>query len=205
MANKCNWTIKEANAWMADHGKNISGYYEGMEASTLDNLKNISLTTEGIENEIKNIAEEGKQKSFQATEEQSKGFSLDEVYEIVKESKELKAKLEEIELKAGAVLNRTNKQDLKDAQAKIQKVLDSAETAEPIEEGKDIEIEDDGLDIEEKETEKESDALDIDEKELVEIIHSALESHINKSVENVSKNIKQDIDDNFKRLTGKVM
>ena len=211
MFDKSKWTMERAKKWMADHGKNISSYYEGMEEVTLDNLEQEEFTIKDIEDEIKYIAKVGNTKPampFQEEkqkEEPSKGFSINEVYEIVKESKELKAKLAEIELKAGAVLNRINKQDLKDAQAKIQKVLDSAETAEPTEEGKEIEIEDDGLDIEEKEAEKESDALDIDEKELVEIIHSALESHINRSVENVSKNIKQDIDDNFKRLTGKVM
>jgi len=147
-------------------------------------------------------------------------FDVNELYEIVKENKELKfllelhrKKLEEIELKAGAVLNRINKQDLKDAQAKIQKVLDSAEPAEENgEEGKEIEIEDDGLEIEEKETEEEIEepenenkGIDINEKELIEIIHSALKENINKSVENVSKNLKEGIDDNFKRLTGKVM
>jgi len=192
------WTMAKAKKWMADHDKDLKIDY---------------IEKEEIESHKTDV--------LQTKEEQSKGFSLNEVYEIIKESKELKAKLAEIELKAGAVLNRTNKQDLKDAQAKIQKVLDSAETTEPTEEGKavdELEIEDDrvfdleeldDLEIEEKEAEekpkKENNGIDIDEKELIEIIHSALEVHINKSVENVSKNIKQDIDDNFKRLAGKVM
>ena len=190
--------MAKAKKWMADHDKDLKIDY---------------IEKEEIESHKTDV--------LQTKEEQSKGFSLNEVYEIIKESKELKAKLAEIELKAGAVLNRTNKQDLKDAQAKIQKVLDSAETTEPTEEGKavdELEIEDDrvfdleeldDLEIEEKEAEekpkKENNGIDIDEKELIEIIHSALEVHINKSVENVSKNIKQDIDDNFKRLAGKVM
>ena len=219
------WTMAKAKKWMEEHGKNISSYYEGMEEATLDNLEQEEFTIKDIEDEIKYIAKVGNTKPampFQEEkqkEEPSKGFSLNEVYEIIKENRKLIDTLEKVivELKAGAVLNRINKQDLKDAQAKIQKVLDSAETAEPTEEGKaidELEIEDDrvfdleeldDLEIEEKEAKKESDVFDIDEKELIEIIHSALESHINKSVENVSKNIKQDIDDNFKRLTGKVM
>jgi len=156
-------------------------------------------------------------KKPEAKEKPSKGFSLDEIYEIVKENRELVATLEDLtaELKSGAVLNRKNKQNLKDAQNLIQTVLDSAEPAEAVEEeAKDegIEIEDDGLEIEEKEAEEEPEepenenkGIDIDEKEIIEIIHSALKENIGKSVENVSKSIKQDIDDNFKRLTGKVM
>jgi len=183
------WTMAKAKKWMEEHDKDLKIDY---------------IEKEEIESHKTDVP--------QAKEESNKGFSLDEIYEIVKESKELKAKLVEIELKAGAVLNKRNKQDLKDAQAKIQNVLDSAEPAEGNgEEDKSeaIEVEDDGLEIEEKEAkekpEKENNGIDIDEKELIEIIHSALEVHINKSVENVSKNIKQGIDDNFKRLAGKVM
>ena len=131
------WTMAKAKKWMEEHDKDLKiGYIE----------------KEEIESHKTDIPQE--------KEEPSKGFSLDEVYEIVKESKELKAKLEEIELKAGAVLNKRNKQDLKDAQAKIQNVLDSAEPAEGNgEEGKDIdiEIEDEGLEIEEKEVKEEND------------------------------------------------
>ena len=70
-------------------------------------------------------------------EEKDKSFSFDELYEIVKENKELKEKHKELELKAGAVLNAKNKRDLKNAQklnqdadALIQAVLDSAGTSE---------------------------------------------------------------------------
>jgi len=63
------------------------------------------------------------------------GYSLNDVYEIVKENKELKRVLADIELKAGAVLNTKNKANLKQAQALIQLVLDSAGTEEGLEEG----------------------------------------------------------------------
>ena len=204
------WDMLKAKKWMTEHGKNVIGFYEGIEKEDLIKMKNEEsfLSVEDIETEIKNIAEAGKKK-----EEPSKGFSLDEIYEVVKENKELVKTLEEltVELKAGAVLNRKNKQNLKNAQGLIQEVLDSAEPNEPVEESKseEIEIEDDDLEIEEKEAkeepENENKGIDIDEKELVELIHSTLEEYISKSVENVSKNLKQGIDDNFKRLTGKVM
>ena len=212
------WDMAKAKKWMADHGKDYDDFVPKEETE--------SHKTDVPQPDPKETEEPEEKK------EPSKGFSLDEIPEIIEENKYLRDKIiellkkidestfgfydlkglkefKEMEalLKIGAVLNRKNKQNLKNAQNLIQEVLDSAETAEPTEEGKEIEIEieDEGLEIEEKETEKESDVLDIDEKELVEIIHSALEEHINKSVENVSKNIKQDIDDNFKRLTGKVM
>ena len=58
------------------------------------------------------------------------GYSLNDIYDIVKENKELKEKLKDLELKAGAVLNAKNKKDLKNAQALIQSVLDSAGNTE---------------------------------------------------------------------------
>ena len=60
------------------------------------------------------------------------------IYEIVKENKELKEKLADFELKAGAVLNAQNKSNLKKAQELVQSVLDSAGTEEEgLEEGDD--------------------------------------------------------------------
>ena len=161
--------------------------------------------------------------------------------------------LEDAEEKAGAVLKKKNKADLKEAQAKIQIVIDSAETAEPIEEdkkafnceclkcghkmksdehcdtlkcpecggamrraerpgpGKEV----DGLEITEpvlvvdiKDNEKiieiepeKEETFDISADDIKEIVTGAL----NEQVDKVIKNVKQDIDDNFKRLTGKVM
>jgi len=55
---------------------------------------------------------------------------IDKIYELAKENKELKEKLEAVEIKAGAVLNAKNKSNLKNAQNLIQSVLDSAGTTE---------------------------------------------------------------------------
>jgi len=56
------------------------------------------------------------------------GLNVNEL--LIKENKELKEKLEAVEIKAGAVLNAKNKSNLKNAQALIQSVLDSAGTTE---------------------------------------------------------------------------
>jgi len=63
-------------------------------------------------------------------EEPNKSFSVDEVYEIVEENKELKEKIATLEIKAGAVLNAKNKKYLSDSLTNIQAVLDSAGTTE---------------------------------------------------------------------------
>jgi len=190
---------------MADHGKNII-----IGAGTTDDSYAVMETEE--KEEIKPIENDGIKKPQE--EEPSKGFGLNEIYEIIKENKELINTLEDmtVELKAGAVLNRKNKTDLTNAQQLIQNVLDSAETTEEGKEVGELEIEEQILDIyikEEEEPEEpaieEKETIDIDEKELVKIIKSALEEKVNKSVEGISKNIKQDIDDNFRKITGKVI
>jgi len=63
-------------------------------------------------------------------EEPDKSFSINKIYEIVKENKELKEKIATLELKAGAVLNAKNKKYLADSLTNIQAVLDSAGTTE---------------------------------------------------------------------------
>jgi len=64
--------------------------------------------------------------------EEKIGYSLNDIYDIVKENKELKRALADIELEAGAVLNAKNKGNLKQAQALIQSVLDSAGSEESL-------------------------------------------------------------------------
>ena len=71
---------------------------------------------------------------------------------LIKENKELKEKLEAVEIKAGAVLNAKNKSNLKNAQALIQSVLDSAGTTEEDslvvdDNNKNDKGDDDGIDI----------------------------------------------------------
>ena len=62
--------------------------------------------------------------------EEKIGYSLDEIYNMVKENKALKEKIATLELKAGAVLNAKNKKYLADSLTNIQAVLDSAGTTE---------------------------------------------------------------------------
>lgn len=198
------WTMAKAKKWVADHGKEYD-----------------DIDIKDFEVEENNETHKQKKKEPDKPEEKeepNKGFSLDEIYEIIKENKELITALEDVtaELKAGAVLNKKNKADLKNAQTLIQNVLDSAETAEPPKEGKEVdelEIEEPAeLEIDEKDgQEQEGDAeekeeiFDIDEKDLVKIINSTLQEQLDKSAEKISKNLKEDLTDNFKRLTGKVM
>jgi len=130
---------------------------------------------------------------------------------LVKENKRLKEKIEEIELKAGAVLNRKNKNDLIEAQKRILNVLDSATTAE--EEGKEVgvlEIEEDSIGIEVNDdsdngagghTEGEEETIDISEDEIKRIISGVLDGKVGK----LTDTLKKEIGDNFKKMTGKVM
>jgi len=92
---------------------------EGIEPDPIDPEK-LKASIEKDEKEDENIL----------TVEGKIGYSLNDIYDIVKENKELKEKLADIELEAGAVLNAKNKGNLKQAQALIQSVLDSAGTEE---------------------------------------------------------------------------
>ena len=100
-------------------------FKEGVEIEDID-VEKVKASMEKDEKEDEGILIEGKI-----------GYSLNDIYDIVKENKELKAanelwiqKYVDIELKAGAVLNAKNKSNLKNAQAMIQSVLDSAEAEE---------------------------------------------------------------------------
>ena len=112
------------------------------------------------------------------------------VSEVIKENKELKEKVDklekenkELELKAGAVLNKRNKQDLKDAQNKIQNVLDSAEpivedsleiedTKEVIEDNIVIDLGTDTVDDPPIVEEKDEDTFEVDEAIIKDMIDS---------------------------------
>jgi len=87
-----------------------------------------------------------------------KEFNINEIYEVVKENKELKEKIAALELKAGAVLNTKNKSNLKDAQELIQSVLDSA--------GKEESIDDEGG--ESKDTKKDDTVITITEDKIAD-------------------------------------
>jgi hypothetical protein len=163
------WTMAKAKKWVEEHGKSIV------------------LIDVGIE--IESIAVEDK--------------TANEIYEIVKENKELKEKVDklelekkDLELKVGAVLNKKNKQDLKDAQEKIQNVLDSAEPIEEnsleIEEAKDNKDDDTGIDIEDSAKNDKG----IDEAKLEEIIE--------KTFEGSNKSIKEHFNKKLNYIMGRV-
>ena len=119
---------------------------EGIKALYCGKVKKIAtylfLKSKGwdMEKAKKWIAEHGKSEDVVIVddlEETKREFNPNEIYEIVKENKELKeanetllTKYVNLELKVGAVLNAKNKSNLKQAQELIQLVLDSAGTTE---------------------------------------------------------------------------
>ena len=147
--------------------------------------------------------EETELKEFFSEEKQDKIFDIEKIYEIVKENKELKEKVdklelekEDLELKVGAVLNKKNKQDLKDAQAKIQNVLDSAEP-----------VEEDSLEIEEAKNNKDDNTIiDIEDsaKDDKGIDEAKLEEIIEKTFKESNKNIKEHFNKKLDYIMGRV-
>jgi hypothetical protein len=118
-----------------------------------------------------------------------KSYNVEEIYEIVKENKELKEKVKEIELKVGAVLNKKNKQNLKDAQNLIQQVLDTAETTEEDSQNndedneKDIELieEDDNTgDGDVKDEVTDEDDIEIDDELISEVVNEKIDYLLGK-------------------------
>lgn len=175
------WTLAKAKKWVEDHSKVFTDYlekvdwdvdYEPEEVDWEEVMTSIEKDEKEDENILKN---EGKI-----------GYSLNDIYDIVKENKELKEKLKDIELEAGAVLNAKNKKNLKDAQALIQLVLDSAGEEEGLKDGekgnekteKDGKEEDPG-----KGEEKEEDKI----KERDKIITETIEKKVNYLVGKVDK------------------
>jgi len=122
------WTMAKAKKWVEDHKKE----YEDIDEEKLKEL-GIKIKMEEKVTE----PEETKEDEKTIIAEEKIGYTLDEVHEIVQENKDLKdenreleERLDEVELKAGAVLNAKNKSNLKKAQDLIQSVLDSAGTTE---------------------------------------------------------------------------
>jgi len=143
------WTMEKAKKWMADHGKTIEDYFQKVDWDTEYKVEDIDY--EALEKDIFTEEGEGTGVLNVLNIEGKIGYSLNDIYDIVKENKELKEKIKDIELKAGAVLNAKNKKDLKDAQALIQQVLDSATTGEEdsleIDDEKDIEDDNTVIDL----------------------------------------------------------
>ena len=146
------WTLEKAKAWMLKHGKTIEDYFSKVDWDTEYEVEDIDY--EELEKDI--FTEEGEgtgvlTDDLGLVKTEVKEFNAGEIYEIVKENKELKEIIKELELKAGAVLNAKNKKDLKDAQVLIQQVLDSASTGEEdsleIDDEKDIEDDNTVIDL----------------------------------------------------------
>lgn len=146
------WTMAKAKKWVEDHEKTIEDYIEKVDWDVFkeEDLGEIEWdkVKADIEKEVKDessIDEDEKDLDINAL--------INRICEINIENKDLKEKIKDIELKAGAVLNAKNKKDLKQAQTLIQSVLDSATTGE----------EEDSLEItEEKEKDDKTDNIVID-------------------------------------------
>jgi len=179
------WTLESARQWVKDHNKE----YEDID------LDEPFLTEEKEEKGEGSDADEvikGKDnKEYDALIKSLEDMILAlNVSEVIKENKELKEKVDklekenkELELKAGAVLNKRNKQDLKDAQNKIQNVLDSAEpivedsleiedTKEVIEDNIVIDLGTDTVDDPPIVEEKDEDTFEVDEAIIKDMIDS---------------------------------
>ena len=195
---KKGWDMEKAKAWMAEHGKAVGDYFEEIERDVIDNKDmDWDVDVEKLKASIEKDEKEEKLKDIGL-------FDIKELAEIVNRNKELviekdrlKEKLKDIELKAGAALNAKNKKDLKNAQALIQSVLDSATTGEEEdsleitdEKGEDdktdntvidlvIDTVDDPL-LDKKEDE---DKIEVDEK----VIAKTIEKHMNYLVGKLDK------------------
>jgi len=112
------WTMAKAKKWVEDHKKEYEEDVTEPEETKLD-----------IEEVFPNLEFDKNNDKFTIDGNEI----VDRLYELTKENKDLKdenreleERLDEIELKAGAVLNAKNKSNLKNAQNLIQSVLDSA-------------------------------------------------------------------------------
>ena len=115
------------------------------------------------------------------------GYSLNDIYDIVKENKELKEKLKDIELKAGAVLNAKNKSNLKQAIALVQSVLDSAGTEEGLNDKKGDETKDTKTDDKKADPVKNEETEEERSKEINEIIEKSIAKKLNYLVGKVEE------------------
>jgi len=140
-------------------------------------------------------------------EEQDKILDIEKIYEVIKENKELKLKVDgsdkknkELELKAGAVLNTKNKKDLKDAQTLIQAVLDSAEVSEDSLETEDekdnksdntvFDLEVDTVDDIVIDEEKDEKTIEVDEEVIAKVIDDQMGYLVGKVKQSDTKKIK---------------
>jgi len=140
------------------------------------------------------VEEHGKSADLECHEDENvkKSYNAEEIYEIVKENKELKEKLKELELKSGAVLNTKNKGNLKQAQQLIQEVLDSAEPAEEDSQENDEDNEKEIEVIEEDDSIKDGDVKDeVTDEEEIEVDDEVISEVINEKMDYLLGRVKQ--------------
>lgn len=195
------WTMAKAKKWVEDHSKLFTGYlekvdwdveyipeeidWEEVEAS-IDKDKKLEKMIEELEfyPEIKYIVVDDEEFDEKDKDFEAMAFRFAEKYLFFsKKCRELERKLKDIELKAGAVLNAKNKKNLKDAQALIQLVLDSAgeEEGQEGDDKKDDKKDDTIISIVEdkkedlgKDKKTEEKTITIDEKKITEAVTKAL-------------------------------
>jgi len=171
------WTMAKAKKWMEDHGKMVSNYFINADPDTFKDIEIEEIDWDEVKADIGKEEKEEKE----ILEAEKSVDRLLKIYDMVKENKELKEKLKDIELKAGAVLNAKNKSNLKNAQTLIQSVLDSAgeEEGQKGEENKDTKkddtvITDDKKEDPPKNEKKEEKTITVDEKVIAEAVTKAL-------------------------------
>jgi len=199
------WTVEKAKKWMKDNEKIVTNYYRNVDWDTKVKIEEIdweevkiSIKEDDKDDKLGKMIDELKfypEIIYRVLEDyedidEIKDLNtdldlLEKIYQVIKENKELKKKLEDIELEAGAVLNAKNKGNLKKAQVLIQEVLDSAGEEEDLgnegEEGKDnkkddsiITITDTKKEDPQKDEKKEERTIKIDEKLIAEQITKTL-------------------------------
>lgn len=151
--------------------------------------------------------EELKELFCEEEEKQNKVFNINEIYEIIKENKELKEKVKGLELKAGAVLNAKNKNNLKQAQKLIQEVLDSAETTEghsvtdAIDNNKNNEINGEYIEL----VTDTVDSVKIDEVKNEEIEDKIFEEKIKEIINKSMAEVKKHFENKINYVTGRII
>ena len=185
---KKGWTMEKAKKWMTEHGKIVCDYFEKMDWDVLGGAEPGEINWEHFK---ASMEMDEKEKDDEDEKDLEMNDLINRICEINIENKELKEKLKDFELKAGAVLNAKNKKNLKDAQALIQAVLDSAATGEEdsleIEDEKDnkgddtvINLEDNEGDDKRKDEKDDKELIEVDEKVIAEVIAKQMNYTVGK-------------------------
>lgn len=143
--------MAKAKKWMEKHGKMVSNYFINIDPDSFKDIEKEEIDWDEVRASIEKDEKEAKLKEIGLFDIKELADIVNRNKELAKENKELKEKLEAVEIKAGAVLNAKNKSNLKNAQNLIQSVLDSAGTTEEdsvvVDDNKNDKGDDDGIDI----------------------------------------------------------